>query len=170
MIFNHLNPDQPSDIPFSLQGDAYSLHWSSSASPDIRGLPSQDYTIYLFNTVKFHLGQTFRLFNEEEFMHHTQEFYDNASEKATKSRVWFVQFLLMLAFGKAFLLKSTTTPTEPPGASYFVRAMSSIPDMLTLWEDPILAVETFALISLYLYSIDMRESAYLYVSHRTSAV
>lgn len=98
-------------------------------------------------------------------MQHVQEFYENAPEKASQSRLWFSQFLLMLAFGRCFLSSnSSTTSNEPLGGPFFERAMATMPNILGLWDDPILAVETYALVALYLYSIDMRESAYLYVS------
>ena len=42
--------------------------------------------------------------------------------------------------------------------------MSLLPDITGLWKDPILAIEVLALIALYFHSVDMRDSAYCYVS------
>lgn len=167
MMISSLNPNVPSEIPFIIDGDAYQLHWESGSAlstANIADLPPLDYTIYLYNTVKFHLGQQFRLFDEDASTVHIHELYHDVHQKVAMSKMWFVQFLLILSFGTAFLSPSKKS-SEPPGSSFFVRAMSLIPDTLTLWEDPVMAVETFALISLYLYSIDMKESAYLYVSN-----
>lgn len=164
MMTQRLHPDVAYDIPYFLDGDIYPLQWKSSsdAAPDINGLPSMDYALYLFNTVKFHLGQTFRLLDEEAFTTHMQEFYyGDATKKATDSRVWFVQFLLVLSFGKAFLDQSRKK--DPPGAEYFIRAMSLMPDYSSIWRDTILAIEVMALAALYLYSIDRRESGHLFV-------
>ncbi|OAQ92981.1 Zn(II)2Cys6 transcription factor [Purpureocillium lilacinum] len=145
--------------------DVYPLQWSpatASATPDIGGLPSIDHALYLFETVKFHLGQNYRFFDEEAFVKHMREFYsDNPVRKAAESRLWFVQFLLVLAFGKAFLSRSNAR--DPPGSKYFVRAMSLMPEITSLWKDSIMAIEVLALAGLYLYSIDQRESAHVYV-------
>lgn len=154
-----------SDLNF-LETDIYPLQWKPSAAdqpPDISGLPPIDYALYLFNTVKFHLGQNYRLFDEGIFVGNLQDFYHgNASQKATESRLWFVQFLLVLSFGTAFL--SGSRNKGPPGAKFFVRAMSLIPDHASLWKDSLLAIEVMALAGLYMYSIDHRESAHVYVS------
>lgn len=154
-----------SDLNF-LETDIYPLQWKPSVAdepPDISGLPSIDYALYLFNTVKFHLGQNYRLFDEELFVSNVQEFYyGNAIQKATECRLWFVQFLLVLSFGNAFL--SGSRNKDPPGAKFFIRAMSLIPDHASLWKDSLLAIEVMALTGLYMYSIDHRESAHVYVS------
>lgn len=147
--------------------NTYSLQWKpwpEEVPPDISGLPSIDHAMYLFNTVKFHLGQHYRFYDEGWFVGHMQDFYrTNTQEKAMECRLWFVQFLIVLAFGKAFLSKSRT-PHEPPGAKYFVRAMALMPDLSSLWKDSLLAIEVLMLAGLYLYSIDQRESAHVYVS------
>lgn len=147
--------------------ETYSIQWKPypvDSAPDITGLPPIDYALYLFDTVKFHLGQKYRFFDEDAFVAHIQEFYyGNALEKATRHRLWFVQFLLVLAFGKAFLSQSRGTK-DPPGSKFFARAMSLMPDLATLWKDSLLAIEVLALAGLYLYSIDQRESAHVHVS------
>lgn len=138
-------------------------HVPAEEPPDISGLPSIDDALYQFNTVKHHLDQHYRFFDEESFTRHLDEFYSGSSlEKATKDRLWFVHFLLVLAFGNAFLLRSRNT-RDPPGSKFFLRAMSLLPDYTNLWTDGVLAVEVLALAGLYLYSIDHRESAHVYV-------
>lgn len=147
------------------------MKWSpcrDTDSPDISGLPSIDRALYLFHTVKFHLGQHYRFFDDGSFMQQVHElYYGDAQEKASQNRLWFAQFLIVLAFGNAFLSKSKS-PEEPPGARYFSRAMSLLPDLASLWKDSLLAIEVLAMAGLYLYSIDHRESAHVYVSSTTS--
>lgn len=158
--------------PDLFDGDLYPIHWNPlpvNEHPDVSNLPSMDYALYLFNTVKFHLGHNFRLLDEVNFLHHTKEFYHgDAAKEASKNRLWFVQFLLVLAFGNAFLLPvgchSSSDNKEPPGAKYFVRAMSLMPDPTTLSRGGFVAIEVLALTGLYLYCIDHRSSAYSYVS------
>ena len=160
----HLEPVD--NVPAFLDGEIYELQWMPSVAtgpPDISGLPSIDHALYLFNTVKFHLGQNYRFFDEGEFVNQLHEFYyGNPLEKATQCRLWFVQFLLVLAFGNAFLSRSRNTK-DPPGSKFFVRAMSLMPDLPSLWKDSLLAIEVLALAGLYLYSVDHRESAHVYV-------
>ncbi|KAH6664312.1 hypothetical protein EV126DRAFT_464672 [Verticillium dahliae] len=146
-------------------GKIYPLHWkpASSDAPDITGLPSMDYAIYLFNAVKFHLGRAYRFFEDASFLSCMNEFYDGeARAVATQHRFWFVQYLLMLAFGKAFLSRSRASK-DPLGACYFTRAMSLMPDPAVFRRDSILAIELTALAGLYFYAIDHRESAHVYV-------
>ncbi|KAJ5231508.1 uncharacterized protein N7469_006096 [Penicillium citrinum] len=144
MMAEKLHLDTPHMVPSSLEKEIYPLHWRPASvedPPDISGLPSMDDALYLFNTVKHHLDQHYRFFDEESFTQHLHEFYStNSIQKATENRLWFVHFLLVLAFGHAFLLHHTT-----------------------LWTDGILAVEVLALAALYLYSIDHREAAHVYV-------
>ncbi|GKZ44513.1 hypothetical protein AbraIFM66951_006717 [Aspergillus brasiliensis] len=159
--------------PDLFDGDLYPIHWtpvSMNEHPDVSNLPSMDYALYLFNTVKFHLGHNFRLLDEANFIHHTQQFYrGDAAKEASKNRLWFVQFLLVLAFGHSFLLpvgyRSNGDNKEPPGAKYFVRAMSLMPDPTTLTRSGFVAIEVLGLTGLYLYCIDHRSSAYSYVGH-----
>ncbi|BCR89890.1 Zn(II)2Cys6 transcription factor [Aspergillus chevalieri] len=151
-----------------LEGDVYALQWRPAApneSPDINGLPSIDQALYLFNTVKFHLGQIYRFFDDDEaFVSHVREFYcGDAATKASECRLWFVQFLLVLAFGNAFLSRSSRNTKDPPGSKFFVRATSLMPDLASLWGDSLLAIEVLAMMGLYLYSIDHRESGHVYV-------
>lgn len=155
----------PHDAPTLIQKEVYTLKWESCASkaaPDITGLPSLDYAIYLFDTVKFHLGQNYRLFDEDLFVHQVGEFYHGEPAAiARDNRLWFIQFLLVISFGTALLSRSNTN--EPPGSKFFVRAVSIMPDHASLWEDSLMAIEVLALAALYLYSVDKRESAYIYV-------
>lgn len=120
-----------------------------------------EYAIYLFNTVKFRLSPLYRLFDEEEFLRNLYEFYDNATTK-TQS-LWYVQFLVIMAFGEA-LLAPVRSASHTGWTKYFTRAMSLLPDATALWNEPILAIEVLALIALYFHSVDMRDTAYCYVS------
>lgn len=166
MMANNLNLESPYKVPDSLSMDVYPLRWrpvSVETPPDISGLPSIDDALYLFNTVKHHLDQHYRFFDEENFTRYLNEFYSgNSLQKATENRLWFVHFLLVLAFGNAFLLRSRNTQ-DPPGSKFFLRAMSLLPDHTDLWTEGLLAVEVLALAGLYLYSVDHRESAHVYV-------
>lgn len=166
MMTEKLHVDSPYRVPSSLDKEVYPLRWKPASveePPDISGLPSIDDAMYQFNTVKHHLDQHYRFFDEESFTGHLNEFYSgNSIEKATRNRLWFVHFLLVLAFGSAFLLRSRN-PKDPPGSKFFLRAMSLLPDYTSLWTDGVLAVEVLALAGLYLYSIDHREAAHVYV-------
>lgn len=154
--------------PITIDGDTYSMRWSRSPAdspPDLRGIPPLDYTMYLLNTVKFHLGQVLRLFDEEECAAQIEQFYQDPRKKIEGSRLWYIQLLLILAFGKA-LVSPGPKSHSPAGFEFFARAMSIMPDTPDVRADRVLAVEVLALIALYLYCGDMKESAYAYVSMR----
>ncbi|GKZ67843.1 hypothetical protein AnigIFM50267_002395 [Aspergillus niger] len=163
LMTEKLHSKYPDGAPSLVEKEVYPLRWDSCASnerPDISGLPSLDYALYLFDTVKFHLGQNYRFFDEELFIKNIHEFYHGDPVKmAREHRLWFVQYLLVLSFGTAFL--SRTKSDDPPGSNFFVRAMSLMPHHASLWKDSLLAIEVLALAGLYLYSIDQRESAYI---------
>ena len=166
MLSQELNMTLPDDSPVFVAGDTYCLSWkiaSSDEVPDVSGLPDADLSRYLFETVKFHLSENYGIIQEDTFLKHLHEFYtQDGIGKAANNRLWFVQFLLVLAFGKAFLSRCRSID-EPPGASFFVRAMSIMPDISQLWKDSFLAIEVLSLAGLYLYSVDRRESAHVYV-------
>ncbi|RAH71354.1 Zn(II)2Cys6 transcription factor [Aspergillus aculeatinus CBS 121060] len=167
LLAEKLELDSPYSAPNFSGEDIYVLRLKSCPPddpPDISGLPSIDHALYLFNTVKFHLGQSYRFLDEATFVEHLQEFYHgNAAEKAAASRLWFVQFLLVLSFGNAFLSSRCKCTTEPPGSKFFIRAMALMPDHASVWKDSLVAIEVLALAGLYLYSIDHRESAHVYL-------
>lgn len=127
-------------------------------------LPSLHYATHLFNIAKLHIGQTYRFLDEDSFTKQMLEFYnDPTAGKATESGMWYVQYLLVLAFGKAFL--SRPHGKEPPGSNFFVRAMSIMPSINRLvGKDSLMVIEALSLAALYLYALDHRENAHLYVS------
>lgn len=151
---------------FYLDGDIYPFAWSRSTfteAPDSGGLPSVDYALYLFQIVRFHLGRTYKFF-DESFASRIHEFYSSRSvEKAIESRFWFVQFLVVLALGSAFVSRPRSR-TDPPGSKYFARAMSAMPNDTSTGKDSFLAIEALALTGLYLYAIDHREAAHVQVT------
>lgn len=146
--------------------EVYPFMWCPrvvNETPDISGLPSIDHALYLFSTVKFNFNQIYRLFDEEVFVNHVKEFYyGNGVKKATECPLWFVQFLLLLAFGTAFTCRSND-PKSPPGASYFYRAMALMPELTCIWTHGVAAIEILALAGLYMYCMEHVKAAHLYV-------
>ncbi|KAL5355569.1 hypothetical protein BJX96DRAFT_184168 [Aspergillus floccosus] len=168
IIQSRLNPSNTKPIPLAVDGDAYQLHWRQASSeelPDISGLPSLEHALYMLNTVQFHFGHLYRLFDEDEFLRNLYEFYDNAAAKVQSNRLWYVQFLMILAFGEAFLAPVRKAANTSSWTKYFSRAMSLLPDVTGLWQEPILSIEVLALIGLYFHSVDMRDTAYVYIGH-----
>lgn len=152
-------------VPLNEQGSIYNLNWDIVTPTDLglHSLPSVDYAVYLINAVNFHIGQTFHIFNTDLFMQQVHRFYDNRAHVTGEvDRLWYVQFLLALAFGKALVIHDKVDQS-PPGSEFFVKAMSLLPDFPYLYRDSLLAVEILCSISLYLQSIDQRNMAYIYV-------
>lgn len=163
----HLGQDSlDRSFQFSLDGDAYTINWTRTNKeqrPDLSRLPSFDYASHLINTVKYHLGGIFHVFDEEHFTRKLQEFYEKDPKGANLDRLWYTQFLTLLAFGKS-LLHSNKSTAPPAGNEFFCRAMSTLPEMPALHEEPVLAAEVLCLIALYFHCLDMRQTAYSYVS------
>lgn len=160
-------PEQPLPplAPTRLDGTAYALDWPRHDTPALafRDMPTVDYAIYLVNTVKFHLGQLYHIFDEDTFEPRLRTYYaahPNGHDEI--SLICRVQLLVVLAFGKAFLARKGDT-AKPPGASYFERALALLPAVHELYTDPITSVEVYCAIALYEQSIEHRNSAYTHV-------
>jgi hypothetical protein len=125
-------------------------------------LPSREYAKYLAETTLFHLGQLYHIFDRNSFMASLDTFYDNDCRMTPENKLWFIQLLLTIAFGKLFLRKPLSA-LGPPGASDFLSALKMQSDMLDYWDDPLTWVENLLLISIYLNTADMRASAYSFV-------
>ena len=152
--------------PGHFDGGAFNLRWRPLAAddtPDVSNLPPLDVALFLFNTAKFYLGTIFQVIDEQEFLQNMHELYEDAVTKATSSRHWYAQYLLILAYGKASIASQRDSDGGPPGHQYASRAMALMPDMSGLAPNAIHAVQALVLGALYLQSIDMRISALQHV-------
>ncbi|KAK1724811.1 fungal-specific transcription factor domain-containing protein [Colletotrichum acutatum] len=144
---------------------AFRMQWTplgATETPDVSNLPPLDYALFLFNTVKFYLGAVFYVIDEPSFLKNLHELYEDPAGKASSARLWYAQYLLVLAFGKAFVVNSTSH-TAPPGVQYAARAMSLLPDLSGLNPDTIPAIQALALAALYFQCLDMRLAAYQHI-------
>ncbi|KAE8376622.1 hypothetical protein BDV26DRAFT_293960 [Aspergillus bertholletiae] len=146
-------------------GSAYDLGWEgtrTTVTNDIPMAPPLDFSLYLINAVKFHAGQLFHLFDEETFMGGLYAFYENPEHQMAHSGMWYIHYLLILAFGKAFVVQRTQG-NRPSGCEFFTKALQLLPDTTNLCRDPIVATEILCCIALYLQSLDCRNSAHNYI-------
>ena len=146
-------------------GTAFRLRWETKSSvepSDLTNLPAADYARYLYDSVKFRLGELFGIVDEVNFMSNFERFHCDQSQIARTERLWFVEYLLILAYGKALL--SHPDRSSVPGSDIAARAMALLPDAAQLHEAGPHAIEVLALVALYFQSIDMRATAYQYVS------
>ena len=136
----------------------------------MENLPSLDYALYLTNTVKFHISQTYHIFDEQRFMQGLFALYNDGPPQLTRNnRMWFVQYFLVMALGKALLTRGMSKAASP-GNEYFVRALELFPDANGLYQDSILSIEACCGLALYLQAVDHRNSAYVYVSALLSCI
>jgi len=152
--------------PWCLDGMAFKLQWKPlppDEVPDVSNLPPLDYSLFLFNTVKFYFGFLSFMIDESVYLRHLHEFYKDPVAKATSARPWYSQFLLVLAFGKVFLTHKNPGGS-PPGHQHASRAMALLPDLSAMHEDALTCIQTLSLAAVYLQSIDMRRAAFQHVS------
>lgn len=129
-------------------------------------IPTKEYAIHLIQMVKFHCCQLFHLYDEQEFMGYLDAFYSQPSPPTPsmrRERLWYIHFLLLVAFGKAFVSRRSHG-RRPPGSEFFTRAMELLPSTVTLSREPMMAVEILICLALYIHCLDYRMSAYNYVS------
>jgi proline utilization trans-activator len=153
------------------EGQTYQLGWNGdrSSDPSSRGgdavLPQADYGVYLLNTVKFHVGQIFHLFDDTVFMDSFAKFYDPSTVTPAANSLWYSHYLLLLAFGKAFVSKDRKADQQkrPSGCEFFLQAMATLPDLTFVNSssfDVFEAMEVLCCAALYLHSLDFRGAAY----------
>lgn len=121
----------------------------------------------LYNTVKFRLGELFGIVDEKNFLRIFEEFHQNPLETAQTHLLWFIKYLMVIAFGKALISYPNPTALSPSGSDLAARALSLLPDVAFLQDErpALLAIEVCALVALYFQSVDMRSPAYQYVCY-----
>ncbi|KAH8811331.1 fungal-specific transcription factor domain-containing protein [Xylogone sp. PMI_703] len=158
------SPDTVDLIPSS-EEDTYSMASASirdSLSSTPLDFPSRDYAEYLTNTTAFHLEPVYHIFVKHSFMQKLDQFYEEQSFVDPPKSLWLVQFFLVVAFGKLFLRRGASA-LGPPGAKDFLQAMRLKSDLLDFCDDPVLGIEVLCLISLYLFTADIRSAAYTFI-------
>ncbi|CAG8927946.1 unnamed protein product [Penicillium salamii] len=154
--------------PLNLDGTAFRLHWQPKAvvdASDLVKLPPVDHASMLYNIVKFRLGELFGIVDEKSFLKLFDEFHRCPLKTAQMHPLWFIKYLMILAFGKALTSYPNPTAIAPSGSDLAARALSLLPDVAFLQDErpALLAIEVLALIALYFQSIDMRSPAYQYI-------
>ena len=143
------------------EGQTYELGWDgrrASAEFDEATLPTPDFALFLINAVKFHCGQLFHLFDEQEFMRNFSNYHDR-ERRGDCSDLWHIHYLLILALGKAVVVR-VGQDRRPPGANLYVQAMKLLPDPMYLCNDSVPAIEILCCAALYLQCLDIRAGAY----------
>lgn len=149
-------------------GHVYDLKWDGNRtdSPqdifDTSSLPTPDFAGYLINAVKFHCGQLFYLFEESSFLERFTAFHQNPAQKARSSPLWFCHYLLILAFGKSFVVQSGKLQ-RPSGSEHFIQAMKCMPDLTFFDADPIQKIQVLCCAALYLQCLNNRAAGYHWV-------
>ncbi|KAH8736362.1 fungal-specific transcription factor domain-containing protein [Ilyonectria robusta] len=170
VIRDHLKASDLPDVCINEESRAYDLDWGNQpfdSAAKFHNLPSIDHATYLIESLKFHVGQIFHLFDEANFIHQVREFYVNPAKYAGENRIWYVQFLAVLALAKAVGTNPAKGSRTLPRSEFFTRAMSLMPDSSYLFNDALTAIEALCIIALYLQSADMRNSAYIYTGQAT---
>lgn len=125
-------------------------NFSEDGAKSVISIPTKEYAIHLIQMVRFHCCQLFHLYDGDEFMGFLDAFYSQPSHptpSAREERLWCVHFLLLLAFGKAFVSRRYQG-RRPPGAEFFTRAMELLPSTMALSREPMMAVEILICLAL----------------------
>lgn len=137
-------------------------------SAEMSNLPALELALYYFQSTKFRTYPLYYLFDETDFVQNLHCFYRDPSRFAHTHGLWFVHYLIIMAFGKSFVVKQESI--GPAGSEFFSRALNLLPDATYLSRDPVKATELFVCVALYLHCLDHRVAAHLYVSQRHSVL
>ncbi|KAL6899918.1 hypothetical protein GGI43DRAFT_427621 [Trichoderma evansii] len=151
-------PEAPVD-PWDLE--TLNLTWNPigmNEQPDVDNLPAHDYALFLASSVKYYLGSLYEIINHDSFIQQMERFYEAPQQVASQSRLWYAQFLLVIAFGEAFTRISS--PKSVAGINYASRAMALIPNVINIDRNTMVAVETFCLAAIYFQAVDLRLMAF----------
>ncbi|KEF52456.1 uncharacterized protein A1O9_11697 [Exophiala aquamarina CBS 119918] len=162
MAYDRLTGQPAPKQSTSFDGTMYDLGWDGLKDDSISEeplLPSMDHALYLINAVKFYSGQMFHLFDERTFMLKFTEFSEETGNVPKSAGLWYVHYLILLAFGKVFVSRQNDD-RRPRGAEYFVHAMKIMPEVTFLLTQPVQAVEVLCCKALYLQCLDFRSAAY----------
>lgn len=145
LIRSHVDSGESPDVPLGLDLDAYALRDQeyNKMKPCVVGqLPPKDHALYLIQNVNFHITQTLHLFDNKSLRRNIEEFYAQPEQPLSlASRLSYIQFLIIIAFGKAMLYK-TSGARIPSGYSFFERALELLPAVDVLYRHVLLSVET----------------------------
>ncbi|KAI5459220.1 hypothetical protein BGZ63DRAFT_272938 [Mariannaea sp. PMI_226] len=165
LVGKHLPDAGCEQPPWHLDGSAFRMQRRPlcyGEAPDVSGLPPSDFALFLVKTAMFSLGPLAKLVDEQDFLRNMEELYQDAPAKAKRCTHWYSLFLLMLAFGKAFI-SSGSKDNKPPGYQYASRAMSLLPDMAGIDYEPVVSAQALTLAALYYQSVDMRVAAFHHI-------
>ncbi|XEV06902.1 hypothetical protein FSHL1_012189 [Fusarium sambucinum] len=148
-----------------LEGKLFDFKWDGTrrVAPgdalDMTALPPKDFALYLINSVKFHCGWLYTLFDEDNFMERFYRFHDNPTEYSRAEPLWFVHYLIVVALGKAFVVQSAKS-RRPPGGDLFIQAMKLMPDFSFFECDIIDEMQVLCCAAIYLHSVDHIQQAH----------
>ncbi|KAG8670219.1 hypothetical protein FPOAC1_009624 [Fusarium poae] len=148
-----------------LEGKLFDFKWDGTrrTTPgdalDMTALPTKDFALYLINSVKFHCGWLYTLFDEDTFMERFRRFHDSPAEYSRAEPLWFVHYLIVVALGKAFVVQSTKS-RRPPGGDLFIQAMKLMPDFSFFECDIIDEMQVLCCAAIYLHSVDHIQQAH----------
>lgn len=120
------------------QSSTYAIDWNGlgdNVAIDCTSPFAADHALFLINVVKFHCSHLFHVFDKRLFMVQFDLFHEHANGNHKPPILWYIHYLLVLAFGKASIIR-IGKDRRPPGADLFIRAMEMLRD-ITLCMDPI---------------------------------
>lgn len=155
-------PSSP-ELPVSPEAETYPINATrlSLRPEELAGLPSLELSLFYVQSVKFKTYPLYYLFDEDDFGSNLHRFYESMATDVQEQRLWYVHFLIIIAFGKAF---KAQTMCCLAGTEFFNRALRLLPDATFLSRDAVRSTEVLCCIALYLQSIDHRHAAHIYVS------
>ncbi|EON70068.1 hypothetical protein W97_09334 [Coniosporium apollinis CBS 100218] len=148
-----------------VEGEVYRVDAGNSptfSSADTAGIPSADIALYHLQNVKFRTRPLYHLFDEADFTFNLHHFYESPLAFAQARPLWYIHYLLIMAFGKAFIAQPQAA-NGLAGLTLFERALRLLPDVTYLVRDRVESTEILCCIALYLESIDHRSAAHVYI-------
>ncbi|KAL5605941.1 hypothetical protein FOVSG1_006088 [Fusarium oxysporum f. sp. vasinfectum] len=141
-------------------GQAYGVDQS-----DFPILPSESEAFRLLDIVSLYIGQSQSHFDVREVSDNIGLYYADPGCQLEPSTAWFLRMVIILAIGKLLFGDDADNAANCyPGSNLFEYVHARLPSLSEQYSQGRVAIETLALLGVYLQAMNRKEEAYIYTS------
>lgn len=125
-------------------------------------LPPYNHSIHLIQVLESAIGHEQHYFRRRDLRNKVWQTHQNPQSAHSKDQGWLCHWLAVLALGELYNgVQATGSHSTPPGSEYYHQSVALLPQVA---EKPdIQYISTLCLLCLYAYSMNLTNTAYMYV-------